>query len=408
MTRTLSIAVSVLLAVSLLRTQPGNCQNYDDLLRAVSQLQETLTRMATERALQLDAQHQYADIEGMATVEEPGADPILEFVENMQKVMDEFEQVVKETKKAEKGRKNPAGIGHGQITLTGFLHQRYYNLSGDNEQTTFESKCARLGVKGSINKFARIKLVGEFAKSPKLLDAKLTISPDRHWSFSVGQYKTPFGTDFLTSSTSLPFVNNSMAKGLGPDRDIGAEICWNQKINNEYSIKLLAGVFNGAGINTTDANSNKNVAVRAVAKLGSMFTVAPNVYFGRNNRVDESKEAISTLGGSVTWDWRDVTLASEYIYSKVGESEKAGWYLWGAYSFTTNSNFLPEIQALFRYEQYDGGLGITGNRKERITLGTNLFIDKKYTKIQVNYQVNGEESESINNNEFLVNFQVAF
>ena len=34
--------------------------------------------------------------------------------------------------------------------------------------------------------------------------------------------------------------------------------------------------------------------------------------------------------------------------------------------------------------------------------------DKKYTKLQINYQINGEETASIDDNEFLVNFQVAF
>jgi hypothetical protein len=51
---------------------------------------------------------------------------------------------------------------------------------------------------------------------------------------------------------------------------------------------------------------------------------------------------------------------------------------------------------------------MSDNKVTRISLGTNLFVDKKYTKLQFNYQINGEEGLSVDNNEFLVNFQVAF
>lgn len=61
-----------------------------------------------------------------------------------------------------------------------------------------------------------------------------------------------------------------------------------------------------------------------------------------------------------------------------------------------------------RYEQLDTDLDVGNNKVDRITIGTNLYIDKKYTKIQFNYQINGEEDTSIDNNEFWANFQVAF
>ncbi len=53
-------------------------------------------------------------------------------------------------------------------------------------------------------------------------------------------------------------------------------------------------------------------------------------------------------------------------------------------------------------------MDLSGNQKDRITIGSNLYVDKKYTKIQFNYQINNEEVNSVDNNEFLINLQVAF
>ena len=38
----------------------------------------------------------------------------------------------------------------------------------------------------------------------------MTLSPHSQWSLSFGQYKTPFGTDYLTATSAMPFVNAAM------------------------------------------------------------------------------------------------------------------------------------------------------------------------------------------------------
>jgi len=63
---------------------------------------------------------------------------------------------------------------------------------------------------------------------------------------------------------------------------------------------------------------------------------------------------------------------------------------------------------LARYEQHDPNVSLDDDRTNRVTLGTNIFIDKQYTKIQLNYQINAEQGEAVSNNEFLMNFQLAF
>ena len=303
------------------------------------------------------------------------------------------------------GLSNPS-VKHGTISIGGIVHQHFVN--GPEETSSFVSKRARLALKGDINEFAQIKIQAEFAGAPKLLDGQITISPNSNWSISIGQYQPPFGTDFLTSVTSTPFVNRSMAVGLGTDRDVGGAVSFRTKFNSDYSLKLTTGMFNGSGINTSDINNSKNFVARLETTLLGMFTFSPNIMVGKTNHVDSLKGDLLDVGSSLSWNWGQEIVELEYIQSEHADVKRSGWYIWGAHLFSTGTRFLPELQLLARYEQLDPNVNSQDDRTDRVTLGTNLFIDNKYTKIQLNYQINTEQGAEIDNNEFLVNFQLAF
>ena len=307
--------------------------------------------------------------------------------------------------KSSAAQPNPS-VKHGKIALSAFVHEHF--VSGQDETSSFVSKRARMTLKGDINEYAQIKVQGEFANSPKLLDGQVTISPHQQWSFSMGQYKPPFGTDFLISATSTPFVNRSKAVKLCTDRDVGFSMSYRNSFSPDFSLKLTTGLFNGSGINTSDANNHKNFVARLEVGLAGMFTLSPNVYAGKTNEDDSIKEDLLDMGGSLTWKWHREIVEAEYIHSERGDTERRGWYVWGGHSFNTGLGFLKELQLLARFEQYDPDMDLDNDRVERLTLGTNLFIDNKYTKIQLNYELNSEQETSINNNKFLVNVQVAF
>jgi len=329
-------------------------------------------------------------------------------VDDLLQRVDALNRDIEELGSAPGTRWNAPIVKRGKINFTGFVHQQYYSKLGDDDQSTFKSRRARLHVKGPINEYAAIKIQGEFAGTPSLLDGKLTLSPDKRWFLDVGQYKPPFGTDFLTSATANPFVSSSKTKGLGTGRDIGTSITYKNKFTEAFVLKATAGLFNGSGVNTADANNDKNFVGRAEFTFDGIVTVAPNCIIGKTNDTGALKGDLNTYGGSVTWKWKNEIVGGEYIYSEVDNTEKAGWYVWGGHTFVLDSRFIPQIQVLARYEQYDTNLDLDGNRVNRTTIGANLFIDKKYTKIQVNYQLNGEEENSVDNDEFLINFQVAF
>ena len=305
-------------------------------------------------------------------------------------------------------RENAPEVKRGKIRLGGYVHQYFSRQEGSDATSTFSNKRSRVLLLGPINEYAQILIQTDFAGSPKLLDAHFTLTPVKGLSFTVGQMIAPFSTDYMTSPAALPLVSNAMTVGLAPGRDLGAMLSYQFGMGGSTNMKLSAGVFNGAGINTTDANKDKNVIARAELSFMNMFTLAPNLNIGHDNGVDSVKQEINSYGGSLMWQWGNEVVGAEYLYKELGDVARSAWYIWGGHSFATGWNLFPVIQPVMRYEQYDPQTGIAENRTDRITLGTNFYVDKNYTKVQINYLINTEEGESVDNNEFLMNFQVAF
>ncbi len=302
---------------------------------------------------------------------------------------------------------NAPVVNQGTINFTGFVHQQYYDKFGVTKVSSFESKRVRLGAVGTINSWASIEIVGDFAKTPKLVDGDVALAPLKNLSVRFGQFRPPSGTELTRSSMALPFINYSQAMVLNTDRDLGAAVTYQPNVGKWAKLSVMAGLFNGSGVNVSDSNTAKNSAMRAELRIADHFMFAPNAYFGKTNSALTPKN-IDTYGATVNWTAQGRIVESEFTYSKVAGVKKAGWYMWGGQTLKTGLKFCPEIQLVSRYERFDANLELMDNATNRVTLGANFFVDKKFTLIQVNYQINGEQGTSISNNELLVNAQVGF
>lgn len=305
----------------------------------------------------------------------------------------------------EKAQNSPA-VKQGTINLTAMLHEHFSTRFGDNKSSSFDTKRVRLGVNGSLNKYAGIEIVGEFAKTPKLVDGDVALYPTKGLTMRFGQFRPPSGTELSRSSAALPFVNYALQMGLNTDRDLGAAAYYQVKTSKWFDATFMAGLFNGAGANTSDSNTTKNQAYRAEFKFGENFMFAPNGYTGKTNNVDG--KPIDTYGATLNWHNKTQVVETEFTHSKVAGKEKQGWYLWGGQTVATGLKFCPELQLVGRYEQYDSDKNVADNAVDRVTVGANFFIDKRFTMLQMNYQFNGEQGNSISNDEFLMNIQVTF
>ena len=393
--------IAVLVIAMMLASGSIVAQDYTSTIKSLAEMDSTLTAIMKQLEEQGRTPKQLASTDNNAVIDE--TDMLYSLVDNLQLFTQELQMALGD---AQPGKS--AAIGHGKITLFGESHQHYSQDFSDDGVSSFTNKKARLGVKGNINKYASLKVMGEFAGSPKLLDGWLAISPNKNWTLALGQQKPAFGTEFLRAGSVQPFVNSFMAKGLGTGYDIGVQMSYNSNVSKNVGMKLFAGVFNGAEANQSDANKDKNFVGRAEFSLNKNLIFAPNFIIGTTNDTGIAIQDIKTYGGAVTYKWNNEVLAGEYIQSEVGDTKKAGWNVWAGHTFQLNTTFLPAIQLLGRYEQNDSNTEVDDDAVNRLTIGTNLFIDKKYTKLQLNYLMNTEEGTSVDNDAFAVNFQVVF
>ena len=85
-----------------------------------------------------------------------------------------------------------------------------------------------------------------------------------------------------------------------------------------------------------------------------------------------------------------------------------GFYSILGYNIKSKHPLFKEFEPIMRYEAFDNDINIYGDYKTRLTLGLNIYFQNRYNKLQINYQINNEEKNKIDNNEVFTNLQISF
>ena len=186
---------------------------------------------------------------------------------------------------------------------------------------------------------------------------------------------------------------------------MGVQAC--HRIKTPAPVDLTAGVFNGAGMGVTDQNTDKNLVFRGALHPHKGWELTGNYYTGKTN-VADAPEDLSKWGGNARVTFSDGTARGEYIGQKKADVETSGYFVVGAYSFKTPNRLFREVEPAVRYEYYDPDGDTEGDARSRITFGVNLYLDGHYTKLEVNYLINGEEADSVDDNKAFAEIQIAF
>lgn len=171
------------------------------------------------------------------------------------------------------------------IKISGYTQVRYQTFQEKGKIATFDVRRARLDIKGDITKQLDYRLQSEFGggTSVKLLDATIGYKFDDFLKLTLGQFKIPFSQENLLSSPKLETINRSpvveslVARGkdiIGNQngRDIGVQTSGSLlSIKDNYILDYVIGIFNGAGINTTDTNVRKDFVGRLVRTIGLFY-----------------------------------------------------------------------------------------------------------------------------------------
>ena len=206
---------------------------------------------------------------------------------------------------------------------------------------------ARVTASGSVRGDVGWRVQGEFrtgspgrGASVSLQDAYIRWTR-RSFGVQIGQFKTPFTREFITSLTEVETADRAfVVDTLAPKRDVG--------VMADYALggraNLSAGVFNGDGQNVTaNADSSLLGVARASYRIVPYLAVGANVahYFGDSTRYGVDLNLESPWG----------VVRAEYIgqHFDAGGDDDSGWYLLAAAPVT------PWLQPVVKYEQFERG-----------------------------------------------------
>ncbi|MDP4206693.1 MAG: porin [Bacteroidota bacterium] len=303
-----------------------------------------------------------------------------------------------------------------QIQLSGYTQIRYQNLEEKGKASGFDIRRARIDLKGTISPIWAIRFQTELAGSPKILDAYAECKLADYFNLTIGQAKVPFSLENLASSNKLELIDRSQVvealSARGKDvignqngRDIGIQVGGSfLKINDLPLFEYRFGVFNGAGINTSDANSAKDIAGRLVAHPIKGFAFGGSFYngwdvFGKTTPIEQER---SRYGLELSYDWNIFSVKSEYIHGKDGITKRDGWYA------QAGAFIIPQkLQVLFKYDTYDPDKSKTADASTIYILGVNYNFNN-WSRIQAVYNIKQEQGPKVNNNFGVIQYQISF
>jgi hypothetical protein len=273
----------------------------------------------------------------------------------------------------------PASSPPPAVKFSGYIQGR--GTYQDNVGLVGSINRARLTAAGTVTGDVAWRIQGEFRTgnvgtgraSVSLQDAYI------HWTHNslgaqIGQFKTPFTREFITSLAELETADRAtVVDSVAPKRDIG--------LMADYALggraMIYAGVFNGEGQNVT---ANTDSSALGVARV--TLRPIPYLVLGANAARYFADSTRYGVDASVEAPW--IILRGEYIgqHRDIADSEDdKGWYALAA------APVRPWLQPVLKYEWFDRpGLAPAGNLKnEAWTAGVNLFPWGRATRFTLEY-----------------------
>jgi phosphate-selective porin OprO and OprP len=214
-------------------------------------------------------------------------------------------------------------------------------------------------------------------------------------SFRLGQFKTPFGYEQITSDTKIYTIERSLPNDrLTIGRQIGAMMFGDLA---EKRLSYGVGIYNGTGTNTSIGDNQHSLAVGRVAGVLLDTTSGVNKvkltaganYFGTMDKANPTLGTTFTghkygSGLDAQLVFGPAEIQAEWLQNELhpvtgAATEATGWALLGAYSLT------PKWQGVVRYETFDSNTATGNTTTEVWTLGINYLIKGDDLKLSLNY-----------------------
>ena len=302
--------------------------------------------------------------------------------------------------------------------LSGYISLRETVRS---DTATFIINRARLGVQALPASFVAVRLQADFAAvgrttgtsgdtvpAMQITDAFVQLGlPDSATPLArllrpallVGQFRTPFGLEALTSTTSVITANRSLAsERISPRRDRGILA----HVRFPRWVMLHAAVVDGEGTNrTSNPDGRQMVVTRATFMPVSSLSVSGK-WAGQGGDHRWGYDARWSAGGAV--------LEGEYMErdgptSATTHADMRAGYVLAAYRIQ------PWLQPVVKWEQLHQTLTTTGvatdSRFTHVTVGLNFLAPEDRFRLQLNW-VDRSERPSPREGELIAQLQAIF
>jgi hypothetical protein len=239
---------------------------------------------------------------------------------------------------------------------------------------------ARLAAAGTVAGNVTWKIQGEF-RTGNVGTGKASVSlQDAYvrWTrnalgVQVGQFKTPFTREFITSLAEVETADRSTAvDSLAPKRDIG--VMADYTLGGRATVSV--GMFNGEGQNVT---ANADSSTLGVARV--TVRPVPFLVLGTNAARYFSDSTRYGADASVESSW--IILRGEYVgqhHDQAATGDDKGWYALAA------APLRPWVQPVLKYEWFNRPRIASGAQKNRAwTAGINLFPWGRATRLTLEY-----------------------
>jgi hypothetical protein len=201
---------------------------------------------------------------------------------------------------------------------------------------------------------------------------------------SLGQFKIPVSYEGYNSSSKLLFAERAAVSRLyGDRRDIGLRLA---KTFDHFGYS--AGIFNGTGQNTLDANASKDLGLRLEVYPIKGLLIAGVVYASVGDREDPSTK--DRYEADLRFESGGFLFQGEFIHGRNGAGDAAiegnGFYAALAYAFM-DGKIQPAVRV--GYLDPDASQNLDGSsdvdEQMHIDVGLTYYVLKQEAKLLLNY-----------------------